>query len=131
MSWLILNADSIIVFHTVPIQTAKTDHPWTAFVRRERIQSLANVLPVPPPPPSPGIILLINLSHNPASSLLIAPSKQYTSLHFPSTAKKIESSHQLSQDILIERVNLCNSPPPSLEARFPEARGASKFFPVC
>lgn len=61
------------------------------------------------PPPPPGIILLTNLSHNPASSLLIAPSEQCTSLHFPSTAKKIESSHQLSQDILIERVNLCNS----------------------
>lgn len=126
MSWLILNVDSIIVFHTVPIQTAKTDHPWTAFVQRERIQSLANVLPIPPPPP-PGIILLINLSHNPASSLLIAPSEQCTSLHFPSTAKKIESSHQLSQDILIERVNLCNSSSVFLGSPF---SGSARSFQI-
>lgn len=76
-------------------------------------------------PPSPGIVLLINLSHNPASSRLIAPSQQCASLHFPSTAKKIESSHQLSQDILIERVNLCNSSSAFLGSPF--SRGAWSF----
>lgn len=111
-----------------PIQTAKTDHHWTAFVRRERIQSLANVLPAPPRPPRDNFTHLLI----PECCRLPTDRPQRTihqSSLSPSTAKKIESSHQPFQDILIERVNLCNSSSDFLGSPFSRSTRSFQILP--